>query len=153
MTTELFVYGTLRHDQPEHARFCRGVTAWRPARVRGRLWRLPSGYLLLVVPAEDVFLRATNSPDEDERRRSRLRRSEIALPSAHDVWVEGEILTFADAAVAWPPIDAWEDFTPGCATAYQRTVVRADGCGAPGDPAVHAWAYVAVEPPPGASPL
>ncbi len=153
--TELFVYGTLRHDQPEHARFCRGVMHWRRARVRGRLWRLPSGYLLLVVPAEDARLRATSDAAADEIRRARLKPAVVDRGGSGDAsWINGEVLFFRDAALAWPPIDRWEDCTPGREGAYQRCAVPARVRAAERAPETLAlvWAYVATEPPPGAFP-
>ncbi|MGH8019250.1 MAG: gamma-glutamylcyclotransferase [Opitutaceae bacterium] len=151
--TQLFVYGTLRHDKPEHARFCRGVTHWRRARVRGRLWQLSSGYLMLVLSARDVLLHATSDAAADERLRARLEPAAANREDASDAsWIEGEVLFFRDAAIAWPPIDRWEDYTPGQAGAYQRCVVPAKVCAAENatEALAFVWAYVATKPPPGA---
>jgi len=157
--TQLFVYGTLRHDQPEHGRFCRGVTGWRRARVRGRLWRISSGYLLLVVPPGDVLLGATSNPAADEHNRTRLAEPDEARRRAAgdgEAWVHGEVLSFRDAAEAWPTLDRWEDFSPDLPGAYQRCVVpvrmesRKDG---EPEEVTTAWAYVATEPPARAFPL
>jgi gamma-glutamylcyclotransferase (GGCT)/AIG2-like uncharacterized protein YtfP len=152
--TALFVYGTLRHDQPEHRRFCRGVYAWQPARVRGRLFRVPAGHRLVVVPPTSVLLHATNDATADEQRRATLSPqflSDAANPSVADGadWIDGELLRFRDAAVAWPSLDAWEDSTPGRAGFYPRCVVPVSV----GESILPVWAYVATEPAPGAVPL
>lgn len=159
MKSSLFVYGTLRHDQPEHARYCRGVTGWRPARVRGRLCRLAEGYLLLVVPREDILLPASTDAAADEHRRAALSAGWALHPapssnSPEADWIDGELLEFADATIAWPPLDKWEGFVPGRPGAYQRCVVPvAVGATDEGPAAiVAAWCYVAVEPPAGAVP-
>lgn len=138
----LFVYGTLRHDQPEHRQYCRGVTGWCPARVRGRLVRIPEGYLLLVVPSSSILLRASAESLSDEFRREKLsgeieRAAMAANADEPWPWIEGELLTFADAAVAWPPLDEWEGFIPGRDAVYQRCVIPVEV----GDAAVPAWTY------------
>lgn len=141
--TQLFVYGTLRHDQPEHARFCRGVTGWQPARVRGRLVRIPEGYLLLEVPRSAVLQRASIDAAADELARAGI--NQVAIEQAHAAgdtgpweWIDGELLTFADAAMAWPPLDEWEGFTPGGDAVYQRCVIPVSVGGA----MTAAWAYI-----------
>lgn len=146
--TQLFVYGTLRHDQPEHARFCRGLTGWEPARVRGQLTRISEGYLLLVVPDSAVLLRASTDAAADEVKRAKIDQAALAPGyGAGDAgscdWIEGELLTFADAAVAWPPLDEWEGFTPDGDAVYQRSVIPVSVGGA----MTAAWAYVTTELP------
>jgi gamma-glutamylcyclotransferase (GGCT)/AIG2-like uncharacterized protein YtfP len=155
--TELFVYGTLRHDQPEHARFCRGVVGWCRASLRGSLRRLPSGYLVLVVDPASVLLHATSDAVADEARRRALADA-VGTPDSTGTagWIEGEVLRFRDAVEAWPSLDRWEDFRPGVPGAYQRCVVPvrvpvsaiADDEDAPSR-IVAAWAYVALEAPVG----
>ncbi|WP_442889453.1 gamma-glutamylcyclotransferase family protein [Congregicoccus parvus] len=155
--TELFVYGTLRHDQPEHARFCRGVVGWSRASLRGSLRRLPSGYLVLVVDPGAVLLHATGDALVDETRRRALADSVRTLDSTGTSgWIEGEVLRFRDAAEAWPPLDRWEDFRPGVPGAYQRCVVpvrvNADVTSADQETRarmIAAWAYVASGAPAG----
>lgn len=141
--TQLFVYGTLRHDEPEHARFCRGGTGWQPARVRGRLVRIPEGYLLLVVPPSAILQRASVDAAADESQRATIadaaiKRAEAAATEDKWGWIDGELLTFADAAVAWPPLDEWEGCSPGRDTVYQRFVVPVRV----GERAISAWGYV-----------
>lgn len=145
--TQLFVYGTLRHDRPEHHRFCRGVTGWSRARVRGRLWRIPEGYLLLEIPPTSVLLVATDDPLADEKCRVDLR-----MPPAEPTdwpWIEGELLDFRNAPEAWPPIDEWECFVPGEECVYPRCVVPVEvGDGDLWSPRL-AWAYATIRVPAG----
>ena len=155
--TELFVYGTLRHDQPEHARYCRGVSGWQPAQVRGRLFRLVEGYLLLVVPPGAILGRATDDAAADEGRRRALAPEAVmdavrALDEAGGSWVSGELIAFEDAAVAWPPLDRWEGVSAGRDSVYARVVmpVRTDD---PVRPWNVAWVYVATRAPTGAVPV
>ncbi len=146
MRTELFVYGTLRHDQPEHRAHCRGVTGWRPARVRGRLHRLREGWLLLVVPPVDIALEATADPATDERSRAALPPPPL---DSDGPWVDGELLGFDHPESVWPPLDDWEAFSPGRPGIYRRAVIPVVMTGPDGPSAVHAWAYVAEAAPEG----
>jgi gamma-glutamylcyclotransferase (GGCT)/AIG2-like uncharacterized protein YtfP len=156
--TELFVYGTLRHDQPEHAKYCRGVTGWRPARLRAALWLLPAGYRIATVSPEAVLLTATADPLADESKRSALAAADVdaagAIDAATAPWLDGEVLSFRDAGEAWPPLDRWEEFTPGGGGCYARVVIPVEVIAAGGEPRLIAcWAYVATETPPGAREL
>lgn len=152
--TELFVYGTLRHDQPEHARHCRGVDGWRPARLRGRLFRIAEGYLLLVLPTAAILHRATDRPEADEARRRAIARSELgraaeALTASGGTMLAGELLSFRDAAAAWPPLDAWEGTSSRDDPVYARVIVPVE-TGETDRPWIAAWVYAAVRPPAGA---
>jgi len=152
--TELFVYGTLRHDQPEHARYCRGVTGWRPARMRGKLFRLVEGYLLLVVPPGAILHRATRGPAADESWRRAITSDELArtteaMERAGASWIEGEVLAFRDAADAWPPLDRWEGTAIEGDSVYARVVVPVH-TGEAARPLIAVWVYAATRPPPGA---
>lgn len=153
--TELFVYGTLRHDQPEHARYCRGVAGWRPARLRGRLFRLVEGYLLLVLPPAAILHRATPEPGADEAWRRAVARSGLARAdavmerAAAGGWVAGELLAFADAAAAWPPLDRWEGASMSGHSVYARVVVPVH-TGDAARPLAVAWVYAATRAPVGA---
>lgn len=153
---ELFVYGTLRHDQPEHARYCRGVLGWKPARLRASLWRIPAGYRLAVVPPGAVLFDATTDAIADERRRSaidapQLARAASAATDETTGWIEGELLAFSDAALAWPPLDAWENSAPGEPGMYPRRVVPVEVCARDARwRVIAAWAYVGTRPAAGA---
>ncbi len=153
--TELFVYGTLRHDQPEHARYCRGVTGWRRARLRGRLFRLVEGYRLLVVPPAAILHRATHAPEVDETARRAIAARDLAQAAdardraAGTHWIPGELLAFADAATAWPPLDRWEGASTHRDSVYVRVVVPV-AVDDPERPLVAAWVYAASRAPAGA---
>ena len=152
MRAELFVYGTLRHDEPEHRAYCHGVVGWTPARVRGRVYRLKEGWLLLVVPADDVIFDASADPEADEARRAASDVVECVAPhEAQWPWVHGELLRFDHHESVWPPIDAWECFEPSQPGVYRRAVIPVVVESEPGFPAVlPAWAYAATEVPEGA---
>lgn len=155
-TTELFVYGTLRHDQPEHAKYCRGVTGWRPARMRAQLWRLPAGYRLATVPPGAVLLAATCDHAADEERRRAITPTEIGavapiLKAAAAEWLDGEVLSFRDAAEAWPPLDRWEEFTPGGGGSYARVVLPVEIIHGGASRIAAVWVYAATAAPPGAA--
>lgn len=154
--TELFVYGTLRHDQPEHARYCRGVTAWTRARLRGRLYRIVEGYRLLVLPAVAILQRATDDPHADDMSRRAFSPAVIEAAAAaasradpEATWIEGELLRFAEAAMAWPPLDAWEGTSTHGDSVYARVVVPVYPAD-PDQPPRAAWVYASTRVPAGA---
>jgi len=162
--TELFVYGTLKHDQPEHARFCRGVTGWRRARVSGRLFRLREGYLILFCPESRLLLEASPHARADEVRREALARRYAEAgrepgPQADAVASEpsvgGEVLCFADAEEAWPSLDEWEGFVPGQGGVYRRVVTPVEILDDEGRPCERrfVWVYATSRVPPGAEPV
>lgn len=149
--TQLFVYGTLRHDQPEHAKYCRGVTGWQPARVRGQLWMLTAGYRIVTLARSAVLLNATADAAGDEMRRAALVAGQEPLADDSG-WIEGELLSFRDAVIAWPPLDGWEDFSPTRRTgSYARVVVPVEIGDRAHPRRIAAWMYAATEAPPGAT--
>ena len=155
-TTSLFVYGSLRHDQPDHGRFCRGLLGWRPARVRGRLYQIPSGYPLVAVPAAAALAHATSEPAFDEVRRRAVPTESVALAFMTMAgepwyWIEGELLQRGAPARAWPPLDAWEDFVPGRSSLYARCLIPVQIEDDDGPQLAPAWAYVATATPAGST--
>ncbi len=144
---EMFVYGTLKRGQRNHARYCQGAVSVEPAQVQGRLFHLLAGYPMLAVPREAVL--AFGSPDAaaDIAKQS----SEFPPPSAAEPeWsiVEGELITFADAKERLVALDRLEAYRPADRTGeYWRVLVRLL---APRDRL--AWTYVAPHgvAPPGA---
>jgi hypothetical protein len=48
----LFVYGTLKRGFHNFERYCRGVISIEAAHTIGRLYLLPQGYPMLVVPSQ-----------------------------------------------------------------------------------------------------
>ena len=151
--TALFVYGTLRHDRPEHARYCRGLVRWEVARVRGQLYRLVEGYDMLVVASACVPLCASTDAREDEQRRISLGPEALAqaIVGAQGDWVWGELLHLADAGEAWPTLDGWEGAVPGGVSTYARLVVPVHTCSAcDWANESFAWVYANTQPPVGA---
>ncbi len=134
----LFVYGTLKRGGRFHERYCKGVLAIEAASVRGRVHRLPQGYLALVVPEEAILARGTADAAADARRQVTV----VAEAELHDpTWsdVPGELLTFDDPEERLPRIDGLEGFHPGAESLYLRVLLpirRANGL------RVAAWAYV-----------
>ena len=108
----LFVNGTLRRGHSHHHL----LGAAHPiveARVRGRLYRLPEGYPVLV-PTEDT-------------------RSEV----------HGELCFFADISCLWSVLDPFEDYDPRDRerSLYLRRVVRTTELQG-SQRSCHAWSYV-----------
>jgi len=134
----LFVYGTLKRGGRFHERYCDGVLAIEVASVRGRVHRLPQGYLTLVVPEETILARGTTDAAADVRRQETI----VAEAAPQDpTWsdVPGELLTFDDPQKRLPRIDRLEGFHPGADSLYQRVLLPIRG--ANGLRAA-AWAYV-----------
>jgi len=145
-TIRLFVYGTLKRGFANHARYCEGIDDVAPARVRGRLYDLPAGYPMLVVPPGDVIARGTTHPEADARTLAEweTRWKAPRTPRCEDAqdWgpVTGEVLTISDPAIRLPGIEALEQFEPGGTGMYDRVLV----------PVLEgafrlAWTYVAPE--------
>lgn len=142
----LFVYGTLKRGHSNHARYAGGYCAASPATLRGRLYLLPVGYPILVVPPESILAHGTDSPEVDARTQADW-HTHVGepLPAAltADGWpsVHGEIFTYEDPAAHLPQMDVLEDFHPGRESLYLRVLVRTI------EPQRTVWVYVA---PPGA---
>ena len=78
-----------------------------------------------------------------------LARADRAMEQAGGGWIEGELLAFAEAAVAWPPLDRWEGTsTSGDASIYSRVVVPVH-TGDVARPLVAAWVYASTRAPAG----
>jgi gamma-glutamylcyclotransferase (GGCT)/AIG2-like uncharacterized protein YtfP len=130
----LFVYGTLKRGQRNHARFLSGVRQIEPAAVVGRLYQLPVGYPMLAVPPESILAIGTADYPADEQLELRLcetapQRLEAASPSQSDAatqWciVQGEVITFDDPAARLPKLDRLEQFVPGGESFYDRVLIR-----------------------------
>ena len=144
-TWTLFVYGSLMRGHENHVACCGGFREVRAATVRGRLYRQPSGYPMLVVPAAAVLASGTDDPRKDALTLRRLaaeaaRRPVCVDEVAEGEWepIAGELFTFDDAALRLPRLDALEDFRPGGGGLYERAVVALEG-----DDGALAWTYVA----------
>lgn len=143
----LFVYGTLKRGQRNHAAYCRGLLSAQPAQILGRLYDLPAGYPMLAVPPEMVLALGTADLLAD------VRRQDEAFPAAQtgaEPWdvhtapgapwqlIAGELFEFADPLPALIACDALEEFQPGGGGTYDRVLVRlAEPFG------LMAWTYVA----------
>lgn len=76
---KLFVYGTLKRGFWNHNRFCGGVLDIQKAKVRGRLYEMPSGIPVLQVPDEDIFAHGITDPLADVATQTRL-SGQVATP-------------------------------------------------------------------------
>ncbi len=144
-----FVYGTLKRGERNHLAYCRGAVAVEPARVVGRLYDLPAGYPILVVPSTAVLAIGSSNYLQDVMRQDDDSLPSPCAPSAADDWYEivGELLCFDDPLSRLPALDGLEDFRPGQLGLYSRVLVRlAEPAG------ITAWTYVAPDGrlPPGA---
>jgi len=173
MTTEpallrVFVYGTLKRGRRNHLAYCSGAAAIEPARIFGRLYHLPAGYPMLVVPDSAMLAIGSSQYAQDaSRQHDDQWPPACTKPMAADSdckegeWEEiiGELLTFDDPATRLPALDRLEDFRPGeteagnatsrtnATSLYVRVLVRLT------EPAgLIAWTYVAPNGrlPPGA---
>ena len=152
MTLSLFVYGTLRRGQAAHARLCSGVLSVEVASVCGRLYLHPDGYPVLYVPPRDVRALGTRNAASDAGRarvpataRGPLGARALARIGRvdGDGWsrVSGQLLRLADAAGSLERIDAYEGFTPGHPSLFERVMLQVRSGGGGGQRA--AWTYVA----------
>ena len=141
----VFVYGTLKRGERNHDRFCRGVLQVEQATMWGRLYHLPVGYPMLVVPPPLILALGTGDYLADEQTELRLSRELETSPRTADTsiagdWlpIAGEILTFDDPATRFPKLDRLEQFVPGGKSFYDRVLVQ------PLPPAIGAvWTYIA----------
>jgi gamma-glutamylcyclotransferase (GGCT)/AIG2-like uncharacterized protein YtfP len=149
----LFVYGTLKRGQRSHKRFCIEATEIQPAAVLGRLFHLPAGYPMLIVPKRKIVAVGTRDPRDDLTTQFRWDEqagadggpgtvlSRVDDLGSDDDWepIEGELLSFADPAAVLPQLDDFEDFRPAAAdTTYLRVLTPLAG-----DGSRHVWTYVA----------
>lgn len=135
---KLFVYGTLKHGQRNHERFCRGAATVERATVRGRLYDLPLGFPALVVPEDDVRAVGTADYAADAALPGRIGTREPEPLAGWDT-VHGELMTFDDPEERLPKIDGLEGFRPGVEGFYTRVLVPV--MLTEGGRCVLAWAY------------
>jgi len=133
----LFVYGTLKRGQANHARFCANATDIVPAVTWGRLYALDLGFPALEVPPALILAHGTDDPLADAAAQGR--RPEIGFERPDGDWdlVAGELMTFADPVRDLPAIDRLEGFRPGGYCLYRRVLVPIQ-CGSR---TVPAWSY------------
>lgn len=137
----VFVYGTLKRGERNHARYCGSAVMIEPASVLGRLFFLRAGYPMLQVPSDLILATGTSDPMADLATQLRFgNHSSDHNASATDDWepIEGEILSFAEGSPVLSRLDRLEDFRPDDpAATYLRALVPLLGGAAP------AWTYVA----------
>ena len=133
----LFFYGTLKRGHRNHDMFCQGYLSVGEARVRGRLYDLPSGYPAMVVPEEDVRAVGTADPLGDASEQQALNHVKVYRPDG--IVVYGEIFTFDDPEDRLPALDRLEGFDPDGPSPYRRVLIPAETAGGAG---VLVWAYV-----------
>ncbi len=136
----LFVYGTLKRGYWNHDTYCGSAVFVEEASVRGRLYELPSGIPVLVIPDDDILAVGTDDPVAD----AQTQESIIAPSTCHHLsgWhtIHGEIVAFDNPVLCVPPIDRLESFRPGRSSFYHRVLVPAV---TEAQIVVTAWCYVA----------
>ena len=116
---QLAVYGTLMTGY-HNSHFCRNGTCVEPITICGRIYRLSPGYPALLVPAENILAKGTNSPTRDARTQyeRNLDPTEFHTPAG---WYEvrGELVTFENPERDLPGIDSLE----GTPHYYERVLL------------------------------
>lgn len=141
----LFVYGTLRSDQPEHLTHSPRSLSRSIASVTGTLYELEEGYPLLIVPATSIVLSASRDWLRDWNQATMFDLATIPDPSqerSSRIW--GELIEIPLEPDALTKPDKWEGFSLDRPSIYQRVIIPAalaDGR------MVAAWAYVATQIP------
>jgi len=139
----LMVYGTLQNDFG-NSRFCQSCLSVEAATVCGRIYQLPAGYPVLLVPAENILAEGTRSPSKDTQTQFDVNFGHVdwRMPGG---WYEvyGELVTFGDPERELPPIDRLESVP----FYYLRVLVPVRR--ATGD-IIAAWVYIMNKVPPGA---
>lgn len=139
----LFAYGTLKSDQPEHAQHCTAPLSVTPAKALGTLWRLREGYPILQVDPAVALLDASKDLPSDWSTGLELQTAAKA-PNFEDKCIEGELFEYPISPDSLHKMDAWENFTPGIKSPYQRRIIWVQD--ADGTDRI-AWAYVCYSPP------
>ncbi|GEM_PF-512435 len=140
----LFVYGTLRSDQPEHRTHSPRSLSRSIASVTGTLYELEEGYPLLSVPAPSILLSASRNWLGDWNRATMIDLATVPGASQESTRIRGELIEIPLEPEALNKPDKWEGFSLDRPSIYQRVIVPAtleDGR------MVAAWAYVATQIP------
>jgi gamma-glutamylcyclotransferase (GGCT)/AIG2-like uncharacterized protein YtfP len=150
---EVFVYGTLKRDQVNHASFCRGAAAIEEAWTLGRLFHLAAGYPALEIVPGCLLDDATGQLAADlalqERWQEQLRAEpphvgEPTMDGAAERRVFGERVVFDDPDIRLPRLDRLEGFRHGRRSLYRRVLILTwTGREAVPRPA---WTYVQASP-------
>jgi gamma-glutamylcyclotransferase (GGCT)/AIG2-like uncharacterized protein YtfP len=143
---ELLVYGSLKRDQPNFARYCAGYSQVSSASVAGQLYRQTNGYPMIVVPAGHIQAIGTSDGAADVKLLERLQTEhpceEAELPAGDWEWIEGDLFGYTGRFVErLRRLDLLEDFNPGQRSVYYRAAVPART-----DQGTRwVWTYVAAE--------
>lgn len=138
----LFAYGTLKSDQPEHTRHCVPPISITKARASGTLWRLREGYPILQINPTLSVLDAT--PDIVADWNQTIKATNKPPATSTEFHIEGELFEYPLTSNALQKMDAWENFTPGVKSPYQRRAIWIQD---PTEQYRIAWAYVCYSPP------
>lgn len=145
----LFAYGTLRAKEAESSRYGPKSLSVKPAKAPGRLYTLKEGYPILLVESSIRIVTASHEWEADwELACSQLDSRSYA--SASPSRIEGELIEIPLEPGAFDSSDAWEGFSVGENSVYQRMVIpvmRTDGSILP------AWVYACLRVPALAKPF
>ena len=121
-TQYLFVYGTLKSEHLEHAKFCSHAISVQPAKLAGTLYQLEEGYPILKIAPTQRLANATVNPKDDW---TRLSENPIIHQNdnADKTLIEGQLVELPLSKGALSGLDQWECFVPGTTSAYQRYLV------------------------------
>jgi gamma-glutamylcyclotransferase (GGCT)/AIG2-like uncharacterized protein YtfP len=150
----LFVYGTLKPGFENHRRYCANCPSVGPAWAEGRLYPLPQGYPVLVVPRSELILVGTADYAGDAWNQVELLRECSAKPPGESSpgperldRAAGELIELSSPEL-FGPLDELEDFNPEESSAYLRALIWVEDLSGASLPA---WSYVwpGEVPPPG----
>ena len=140
----LFVYGSLKHGFSNYGRYCRGAGSVEEAQIEGRLFQLPSGYPVLVLPQSRILVRGTCDVVGDLRSQAAEKFGQTGVSRSGRLGesrVHGQLLTFAGSAARLRAIDGLEQFRPGRKNPYKRVLIEVYS--RTRQAPVTAWTYVA----------
>ena len=145
----LFAYGTLRAEEQESSLHGPVRLSASPAKAPGSLYTLKEGYPILLVEPNIKVVTASYEWDADwELACSRLESCSYAYPKPPNI--EGELIEIPLESNTFDKSDAWEGFSVGSNSVYQRMVIpvrRNDGRILP------AWVYACLAIPAEAAPF
>lgn len=139
----LFAYGTLQRGGRYHARYATGYRSCVAASIWGRLYELPQGYPMLVVPDETVIAQGTKPVTLDSLQHGVGLETppSSVLPRPAGDWqcIRGELFEFDDPHQRFAELDELEGFHAPGPSLYDRVLLWVDVDSVP----CVAWTYVA----------